>query len=192
MASGVTTSEGSSERAGERARRAPKKREPRRWLREAKGILLLVLAGFGMVAVWNHTRGVDPQGPVGHLGAWLGWSLFVAFGYGGLLFPLSLAVVAVNVFVRPLAARGVTPFAGLAVLLLSATGLMTQAAMTVSPPAPDERVIVGGLVGWGIVEALQLALGGVGTWLVLLAGIPIGVSFLTHVSYAALARSDRA
>jgi len=188
MASGVTASEGTSERTGERTRRAPKKREPRRWLREAKAILLLVLAGFGTVAVWNHTRGIDPQGPVGHLGAWLGWSLFVAFGYGGFLFPLILAVVAVNVFVRPVAARGVTPFVGLAVLLLSATGLLTQTAMAVSPPAPDERVITGGLIGWGIVEALQLALGGVGTWLVLLAGIPIGVLFLTQVSYAALVR----
>jgi S-DNA-T family DNA segregation ATPase FtsK/SpoIIIE len=190
MASGVTTSDGSGNKASERTlpRRPAKKREPRRWLREAQAIVLLVLAGFGTVAVWNHTRGVDPQGPVGHLGAWLGWALFVAFGYGGFLFPLILAVVGINVFVRPIAARGLVPFAGLGVLLLSATGLLTQTAMTLSPPAPDERVITGGLVGWGIVEALQLALGGVGTWLVLLAGIPIGVLFLTQVSYAALAR----
>jgi S-DNA-T family DNA segregation ATPase FtsK/SpoIIIE len=192
MASSVTTSEGSNgrtpERTLERSRRPAKKREPRRWLREARAILLLVLAGFGTVAVWNHTRSVDPQGPVGHLGAWLGWALFVAFGYGGFLFPLILAVVAVNVFVRPIAARGFTPLAGLGVLLLSATGLLTQTALTVSPPAPDERVITGGLVGWAMVEALQLALGGVGTWLVLLAGLPIGVLFLTHVSYAALVR----
>jgi S-DNA-T family DNA segregation ATPase FtsK/SpoIIIE len=188
MASSVTTSDGN--KASERAlpRRPAKKREPRRWLREARAIVLLVLAGFGAVAVWNHTRGVDPQGPVGHLGAWLGWALFVAFGYGGFLFPLILSVVAINVFVRPIAARGLTPFAGLGVLLLSATGLLTQTAMTLSPPAPDERVVTGGLVGWGMVEALQVALGGVGTWLVLLAGIPIGVLFLTQVSYAALAR----
>jgi S-DNA-T family DNA segregation ATPase FtsK/SpoIIIE len=165
-----------------------RKREPRRWLREAKAILLLVLAGFATVAVWNHTRGVDPQGPVGHIGAWLGSSLFVAFGYGGYLFPLILAVVGLNVFVRPIAAKGITPFAGLGVLLLSATGLLTQTAMTLSPPAPDERVMAGGLVGWAIVEALQLALGGVGAWLVLISGIPIGVLFLTQVSYAALAR----
>jgi DNA segregation ATPase FtsK/SpoIIIE, S-DNA-T family len=167
---------------------ATKKRQSRRWLREARGILLLVLAGFGAVAVWNHTPGIDPQGPVGHLGAWLGGALFVAFGYGGFFLPLIVAVVGVNVFIRPLAARGVTPFAGVAVLLLSATGLLTQTAMTVSPPAPDERVIAGGIVGWGLVEALRLALGGVGAWLVLLAGIPIGVLFLTQVSYAALTR----
>jgi S-DNA-T family DNA segregation ATPase FtsK/SpoIIIE len=167
---------------------AKKKREARRWLREAQAILLLVLAGFGAVAVWNYTRGADSQGPVGHLGAWLGGALFVAFGYGGFLLPLGVAVVGANMFVRPIAARGVTPFVGVAVLLLSAAGLLTQTAMTVSPPAPDERVIAGGLVGWGIVEALRLALGGVGAWLVLLAGIPIGVLFLTQVSYAAFAR----
>jgi S-DNA-T family DNA segregation ATPase FtsK/SpoIIIE len=167
---------------------AKKKRESGRWLREARAILLVVLAGFGAIAVWNHTRGVDPQGVVGHLGAWLGAALFVAFGYGGFLLPLILAVVGANVFIRPIAARGVTPLAGVAVLLLSATGLLTQTAMTLSSPAPDERVVAGGLVGWGLVEALRLALGGVGTWLVLLAGIPIGVLFLTQVSYAALAR----
>jgi S-DNA-T family DNA segregation ATPase FtsK/SpoIIIE len=192
MASGLPTTEGSGHKASERTldrpRRPLQKREPRRWLREAQAILLLVLAGFGTVAVWNHTPGVDPQGPVGHLGAWLGWALFVAFGYGGFLFPLVMAAVGINVFVRPVAARGFTPFAGLAVLLLSAAGLLTQAAMTLSPPASEERVVTGGLVGWGIVEAFQVALGGVGTWLVLLAGIPIGVLFLTQVSYAALAR----
>ena len=167
---------------------AKKKRESGRWLREARAILLLVLAGFGAITVWNHTRGVDPQGVVGHLGAWLGAALFVAFGYGGFLLPLILAVVGANVFIRPISARGVTPLAGVAVLLLSATGLLTQTAMTLSSPAPDERVVAGGLVGWGLVEALRLALGGVGTWLVLLAGVPIGVLFLTQVSYAALAR----
>jgi S-DNA-T family DNA segregation ATPase FtsK/SpoIIIE len=165
-----------------------KKREARRWLREARGILLLVLAGFGAVAVWNHSRMVDPQGPVGHLGSWLGAALFVAFGYGGFLLPLIVAVVGANVFIRPIAASGWAPVAGVAVLLLSATGLLTQTAMTVSPAAPDELVIAGGLVGWGIVEALRLALGGVGAWLVLLAGIPIGILFLTQVSYTVLAR----
>ena len=102
-----------------------KKRESRRWLREAQAILILVLAGFGAVAVWNYTRGADPQGPVGHLGAWLGGALFVAFGYGGFLLPLVVAVVGVNAFIRPIAARGVTPFAGVAVLLLSAAGILT-------------------------------------------------------------------
>jgi S-DNA-T family DNA segregation ATPase FtsK/SpoIIIE len=176
------------ERPLDRPRRPARRREPRRWLREAQAILLLVLAGFGAIAVWNHTRGVDPQGPVGHLGAWLGWALFVAFGYGGFLFPLIVSVVGINAFFRPIAARGWAPLAGLGVLLASATGLLTQTAATVAPPAPDERVIAGGLVGWGIVEALQVALGDVGAWLVLLAGLPIGVLFLTQASYAALAR----
>ena len=192
MASPVTASDRPDDRAPdrglERPRRPQKRKEPRRWLREVKAILLLALAGFGVVAVWNYTRGVDPQGPVGHLGAWLGWSLFEAFGYGGFLFPLILAVVGVNVFVRPIATRGWTPFAGLAVLLLSASGLLTQTAATLVPPAVGESVDAGGVVGWGLVETLHLTLGGVGTWLVLLARIPIGVLFLTQVSYAALAR----
>ena len=191
MASGVTTSDGPGEKASERAldrpRRAPKKREPRRWLREVKAILLFAVAGFGAVAVWDHTRGADAQGPVGHLGAWLGWALFSAFGYGGFVFPVVLVVVAVNIFFRPLAARGWAPFAGLAFLLLSATGMLTHTAATLGPEN-GQRVTTGGWVGWGLVEGLQVALGGVGTWLALLAGIPIGVLFLTQVSYAALGR----
>jgi DNA segregation ATPase FtsK/SpoIIIE, S-DNA-T family len=164
-----------------------KKRDARRWLREARGILLVVLAGFGALAVWNYTPGVDPRGPVGHLGAWLGAALFVGLGYGGFLLPLIVAVVGANVFIRPVAARGLTPLAGILVLLLSATGLLSQTAITLSSP-PEEPVMAGGVVGWALVEALQLALGGIGAWLVLLAGIPIGVLFLTQVSYAALTR----
>src|SRR5262249_43082841 len=131
---------------------------------------------------------VDPQGPVGHLGAWLGAALFLAFGYGGFLLPLIVAVVGANVFIRPIATRGWTPVAGIAVLLLSATALLTQTVTALSAPAPDERAMAGGFVGWAIVEALEVALGGIGAWLVPLAGIPIGVLFLTQVSYAALAR----
>src|SRR5436190_20485995 len=114
MASGVTTSDGAigktSDGPLERRRRAQKKREPRRWLREVKAILLLTGAGFGAVALWNYTHVSDPEGPVGHLGAWLGWALFAAFGYGGFLLPLTLVVVAVNVFIRPIAAKGLTPY----------------------------------------------------------------------------------
>jgi len=151
MASGIVTTDGASggkatDRPLER-RRPSKKREPRRWLREVKAILLLVVAGFGAVAVWNHTRGADPQGPVGHLGGWLGWMLYSAFGYGGFLFPLILIVLAVNVFIRPIASRGWAPYAGLAVLLVSATGLLTQTAATLAAPAPGEWVDAGGLVG---------------------------------------------
>src|SRR5262249_60318330 len=96
--------------------------------------------------------------------------------------------VGVRVFMRPIASRGWAPYAGLAVLLVSAASLLTQTAATLAAPAPGEWVDAGGLVGWALVEALRLGLGGVGTWLVLLAGVPIGVLFLTQVSYAALAR----
>ena len=50
MAPGVVANDGPPERALERRRR-PKKREPRRWLREVEAILLLVVAGFGIVAL---------------------------------------------------------------------------------------------------------------------------------------------
>ena len=61
-----TTSEKTTE--SERPRRARKKKEARRWLREVEAITLFAVAGFAAVALFNHARGADPQGVVGALG----------------------------------------------------------------------------------------------------------------------------
>ena len=173
---------------GERSRRARRKKQGRRWLREVEAIGLFALAGFAAVVLLNHVRGTDPQGLVGTLGDWLGWALFGAFGYAGFLFPLVLAVVAVNLFFRPLTTRGWAPLVGLAVLLVSATGVLALTATVLDPPLPGKSVNAGGIVGWAVAEGLRVTLGQVGAWIVVLAGLPIGVLFITQVSYAALAR----
>src|SRR5439155_3461856 len=92
MASGVTTtSDGpvgkTSEGVLERRRRPQKKREPRRWLREVKAILLLTGAGFGAVALWNHTRVSELEVPVCLLVATLGWLRFALIDLVGVLLP---------------------------------------------------------------------------------------------------------
>ncbi len=195
MPSSSITTSGTPERltsdGAQRPRRssARRRREPRRWLREVEAITLLAASGFTAVALFNHARGVDPHGVVGTIGDWLGWTLFGAFGYAGFLFPLVVAVIAVNLFLRPLTMRGWAPFVGLAVILLSATGLLAlTAAATASVPSHDYTPGAGGVVGWGVTEGLRVTLGSVGAWIVVLTGLPIGVLFVTQVSYAALTR----
>src|SRR5439155_300575 len=170
-------------------RRARKKKEARRWLREAQAILLLAAAGFGLVALATFDPALAPgvqRGPVGPVGVWLGWAFFRALGYAGFLFPLLLVIIALSAFMRPLAAHGWAPFVGLGIIVLSATGLLAETSSYFGPEAAHAGA--GGAVGWGVTAGLQASLGEFGTWLVLVAGVPIGVLFITQVSYSAVSR----
>ncbi|HEX7788798.1 MAG TPA: DNA translocase FtsK 4TM domain-containing protein, partial [Methylomirabilota bacterium] len=172
------------------AQRRPKG-EPGRWVREAKGILALALAGFGFVALYAYDptlHPLDQTSPVGPVGGWLGWASFHAFGYGGYLFPALLALYGVSAFVRPRVAHGWPAAVGLGILLVSATGILARASDTLAP----YRLHKGGLVGWGVSEGLRLSIGTVGTWIVLLALIPLGVLFVTRIPYSVLSRTLRA
>jgi S-DNA-T family DNA segregation ATPase FtsK/SpoIIIE len=150
-----------------------------------KGIVLLVVAGFTLIALLT----VDPagrQGPAGPVGVWLGWALFGALGYAAFLVPLVLALVGIRAFVRPpVSGAGWMPFAGLGVLLLSVTGLLTEAG----PLGTSQEAGAGGLLGWGLAQMLDAAVGRVGAWLVLVAGVSIGVLCVTQISYGALSRA---
>ncbi|HEV8642047.1 MAG TPA: DNA translocase FtsK [Methylomirabilota bacterium] len=171
---------------------ARRRKEPRRWLREAEGIGLVAVAIFVLMALATFEPALAPapqHGPVGPVGTRLGWFLFAAFGYAGFLLPLLLAVIGLSVFVRPLTARGWPPVIGLVLLMLSATGLLAEASNALSAA---DRVQQGGLVGWVVAEGLRATLGAVGAWLVLLAGVPVGVLFVTQVSYGAISRMARA
>ena len=172
------------------AQRKPKG-EPGRWVREAKGILALALAGFGFVALYAYDptlHPLDQASPVGPVGGWLGWASFHAFGYGGYLFPALLVLYGVSAFVRPRVAHGWPAAVGLAILLVSATGILARASDTLGP----SRLHKGGLVGWAVSEGLRLSIGTVGTWIVLLALIPLGVLFVTRIPYSVLSRTLRA
>jgi S-DNA-T family DNA segregation ATPase FtsK/SpoIIIE len=173
-----------------RAARAGKA-EPGRWVREAKGILALALAGFGFVAFYTYDPTIHPldqASPVGPVGAWLGWASFHAFGYAGYLFPILLALYGVSAFVRPRVAHGWQAAAGLLILLVSATGILARASDTLA----EYRLHKGGVAGWAVSEALMVSIGTVGTWIVLLALVPVGVLFVTRIPYSVLSRALRA
>src|SRR5436309_3399506 len=157
------------------------KREQGRWVREVKGILALALSGFGFVALYAYDPTLhlfDQTSPVGPVGVWLGWVFFWAFGYAGYLFPILLAGYGASAFIRSRMVTGWPAVAGLGLLLISVTGILTRLSDTLAV----QRIHKGGVLGWGVSEALRASVGSVGTWIILLALVPVAVLFITRVS----------
>jgi DNA segregation ATPase FtsK/SpoIIIE, S-DNA-T family len=174
-------------------RRARKKGDTAFWRRELKGMVAIVLALFGLIAlaVFNpEVAPSDQQSVVGPVGVWLGWAFFRAFGYAGFLFPLLLGVWGLSAFLKPLVGRGWVPIAGLAVLLIGAAGLLQQTSDTFAASGVTRGGVVaaGGFIGWGVTTGLHTAIGNVGAWLLLIAAVPAGVLLVTQASYAAVMR----
>ncbi len=185
MATVISTDVKSTEgKSAESKPRRRKKRGSDRWVSELKGIVALLAAGFGLIALVTFDPTVTPaeqQGLTGPVGVWLGWATFQSFGYSGFLLPLLLGAWGASAFLRPIVVRGWVPLVGLAALLVSAAGLLTQATRA-------RGAIGGGLIGHAATGVLHAGFGDAGTWLMLLAAIPIGVLCVTRVSYAAVVR----
>jgi S-DNA-T family DNA segregation ATPase FtsK/SpoIIIE len=174
-------------------RRARKRAAPRRWVREVQGIAAMTAGVFVLVALAVFDPAVAPgeqSSMVGPVGIWLAWACFRAFGYAAFLFPLAAGVWGVSAFVRPLAAQGFTPIAGLLLLLLAATGLLQQAtdAFAAARVTHGGLVPAGGFTGWAAAAALHASIGNAGAWLLLLTAVPVGALLVTQVSYAAVTR----
>jgi hypothetical protein len=176
-----------------RVKKARRRADARRWVREARGIGAMAVAGFAVVSLAVFDPALPPSeqnSAVGPVGWWLGWALFRALGYAGFLLPLLLGVWGVAAFTRPRVARGWVPLAGLGVLLVAAAGLLQQAADSFVAERVTRGGILatGGWIGWALGAALHATLGRVGTWLLLLAAVPVAVLLVTQASYAAVAR----
>ena len=180
--------------AGPTARpRRRRRQDPKRWVREARGILAVVLAGFAVVSLAVFDPALPPAEqatPVGPVGWWLGWALFRVLGYAGFLLPVLIGAWGIAAFIRPRVVKGWVPLAGQAVLLVAAAGLLQQAADTFVAERVTRGGILaaGGAVGWMLSAALHATLGRVGAWLLLVAAIPVGVLLVTQASYAAMVR----
>ena len=164
------------------------KREQGRWVREVKGILALALSGFGFVALYAYDPTLhlfDQTSPVGPVGVWLGWVFFWAFGYAGYLFPLLLAGYGASAFIRSRMVTGWPAAVGLGLLLISVTGILTRLSDTLAV----QRIHKGGVLGWAVSEALRASMGSVGTWIVLLAIVPVAILFITRVSLHSMSRA---
>ncbi len=183
----------SSARPASARPRRRRRSDPKRWVREARGILAIVLAGFAVVSLAVFDPALPPaeqSTPVGPVGWWLGWALFRVLGYAGFLLPVLIGAWGVAAFVRPRVVKGWVPLVGLAVLVVAAAGLLQQAADTLVAERVTRGGILaaGGAVGWILSAALHAALGRVGAWLLLIAAVPVGVLLVTQASYAAMVR----
>jgi DNA segregation ATPase FtsK/SpoIIIE, S-DNA-T family len=181
MATVISTESKSTESKPRRRR----KRGSDRWVSELKGIVALLAAGFGLIALATFDPTLTPaeqHGLTGPVGVWLGWATFQSFGYAGFLLPILLGAWGASAFLRPIVVRGWVPLAGLGALLIAAAGLLSQATRV------RAGAIGGGLVGYATTGVLQAGFGDVGTWLMLIAAFPIGVLCVTRISYAAVVR----
>jgi len=189
-AAGVVASRDPAARREALARRKAERaarRERSRWVREIKGILALALAGFGLVAIYAFDPALHPldqSSPVGPVGLWVGWTLFRAFGYGGYVFPALFVLYGIGAFARSRLARGWAALVGLVLLLVSVTGMLARASDTLA----EMRIHQGGILGWAVTESLLGSVGLVGTWLVLLALLPVGLLCVTQASLGAVSR----
>jgi S-DNA-T family DNA segregation ATPase FtsK/SpoIIIE len=173
--------------------RRRRKSDPKRWVREARGIAAIALAGYAVVSLAVFDPALPPaeqSSPVGPVGWWLGWALFRVLGYAGFLLPVLAGAWGVAAFVRPRVARGWVPVVGLGLLLIAAAGLLQQAADTFVADRVTRGGILatGGAVGWMLTAALEALLGHVGAWLLLIAAVPVAMLLVTQASYAAVAR----
>ena len=171
-------------------RRAAARRAARgelRWLREVKGLLALGLAGIVVIALYCYDPVVHPldqSSPVGPVGLWIGWGLFWAVGYAGYLLPMLLVLYGVGAFVRARLAHGWPGLVGLGVLLVSVTGVLGRAS-DFSVASPIHK---GGMLGWAVSGGLAGTVGTVGSWIVLLVLIPVGLLLVTRVSIGLASR----
>ena len=164
------------------------KRDAHRWRRELWGIVALALSAFGLAALAAFDPAVpvaEQQGPVGPVGGWLAWALFWTFGAASYLFPLGLAVHGLQALLRSRLSAGWSGGVGLALLVLSATGLLAY----VSGSEGEYGIRRGGIIGLGVTELLRGSVGQLGALLALLTLIPIALLLLTEVSYSVLWRA---
>ena len=193
MAAGKIVDASASVLSEARRRHAKERRKAKadgRWVREVKGILALALAGFALVALYAFDpmrHPLDQSSPVGPVGLWLGWAAFWAFGYAGYVFPLLLILYGAGAFVHAPLARGWPGVAGLVLLLVSATGMLARASDTLA----ELRIHKGGMLGWAVNQALSFSTGSVGTWIILLAILPVAALFITQASLGKAGRALR-
>ncbi len=69
--------------------------------------------------------------------------------------------------------------------MTSVTGILARSSDTLDA----HPIHNGGVAGWAVSEALQGSVGTVGAWIILIALVPVGVLFVTQLSYGVLSRA---
>jgi S-DNA-T family DNA segregation ATPase FtsK/SpoIIIE len=149
---------------------------------EIVGLLLIALAVVTLLSMISASQGNITQ-------TWLN-ILFVAFGYGTYVVPVGLGALGVWILLRsigrPPEIEPEKPI-GLAVLFLLGVGLLHMLPAPVPPKQLAASGNGGGYLGWAVSQALIWALGRIGAWVFLIAGILAGIVMAAGVSLAEMA-----
>jgi len=167
-----------------------KKRKPSPALRfrgEVAGLLLIALALVTLLSVLSVSQGSITE-------TWLNL-LFLAFGYGAYATPFGFAAIGLWLILKSIGREPeIEPEkpVGVAVLFLLGLGVLHMLPSAVSPRQLAASGNGGGYLGWLISQALIRGLGGVGAWIVAIAGLLVGVLMTAGISLSEMAAFARA
>ncbi|HJW03094.1 MAG TPA: DNA translocase FtsK 4TM domain-containing protein, partial [Azospira sp.] len=165
-------------------------------LQESRWLALVVIAGFLSLALWGYDR-LDPgwshaaqvdglRNPAGRFGAWLADLLLYLFGVSAWWWVALLLGLVWWGYRRLDGLRGsdrrplYIAAAGFLVLLLASCGLESLRFYTLGTPLP---LVPGGMLGLELGTAAERVLGYTGATMVLLAGVVLGWSLFSGMSW---------
>ena len=165
-------------------------------LQESRWLALVVIAGFLSLALWGYDR-VDPgwshaaqvdglRNPAGRFGAWLADLLLYLFGVSAWWWVALLLGLVWWGYRRLDGLRGsdrrplYIAAAGFLVLLVASCGLESLRFYTLRTPLP---LVPGGMLGLELGTAAERVLGYTGATMVLLAGVVLGWSLFSGMSW---------
>ena len=157
-----------------------KKRKPSappRFRGEVAGLLLIALALVTLLSILSVSQGSITE-------TWLNL-LFLAFGYGAYATPFGFGAVGLWLILKSIGREPkIEPEKplGVAVLFLLGIAVLHMFPSAVSPRQLAASGNGGGYLGWFLSQALIRGLGGVGAWIVAVAGLLVGVLMTAGVS----------
>lgn len=167
-----------------------KKRKPSASLRfrgEVAGLLLIALALVTLFGILSVSQGTITA-------TWLNL-LFLAFGYGAYVTPFGFGAIGLWLILKSIGREPeIEPEkpVGVAVLFLLGLAVLHMLPSAVSPRALAASGNGGGYLGWVLSQALIRGLGGVGAWIVAIAGLLVGVLMTAGISLSEMAGFVRA
>ncbi len=167
-----------------------KKRKPSAPLRfrgEVAGLLLIALALVTLFGILSVSQGTITA-------TWLKL-LFLAFGYGAYVTPFGFGAIGLWLILKSIGREpDIEPEkpVGVAVLFLLGLAVLHMLPSAVSPRALAASGNGGGYLGWLLSQALIRGLGGVGAWIVAIAGLLVGVLMTAGISLSEMAGFVRA
>ncbi|WP_434219182.1 DNA translocase FtsK [Biformimicrobium ophioploci] len=164
-----------------------------------EGSLIALIAGAVLLGIslgsysaadpgWSHTgTGAEVMNAVGPMGAWLADVCLSLFGWMAYFFPALIIMRAASLLRAQVSGFNGLMFSirvsGLVLLMTAGAGLSTLCFAEAAAPLPFSN---GGILGAAVATALETNMGYVGGTVILLAGVLIGITVFTGLSWLRL------